>query len=78
MRAASPAVEGDVPPSRFSAPSSGTAAYAEGMTVEHGKFGRGRIVAVERASDDVKLVVEFDGAGRKTLLSKFARLTVIG
>ena len=78
VRAASPAVEGDVPPSRFSAPSSGTAAYAEGMTVEHGKFGRGRIVAVERASDDVKLVVEFDGAGRKTLLSKFARLTVIG
>ncbi len=78
VRAAVADEESVVPPSRFSAASSGAAAYAEGMIVEHGKFGRGRIVAVEQTAGDVKLVVEFEGGGRKTLLSKFARLTVVG
>ena len=78
VRAAVADEESVVPPSRFSATSSGAAAYAEGMIVEHGKFGRGRIVAVEQTAGDVKLVVEFEGGGRKTLLSKFARLTVVG
>ncbi len=39
--------------------------------VQHATFGRGRVI--ERLGDgtDVKLVIEFDGAGRKILLERF-------
>lgn len=51
--------------------------YAEGMLVEHAKFGVGTVTAVEEWSGDQKITVEFGGAGRKTLLRKFAKLTVL-
>lgn len=77
VRAVASAEDSDIPPSRFSAPSEAGSEYAAGMVVLHGKFGRGRIVAVEQAAGDTKLIVEFEEFGRKTLLSKFARLTVV-
>ncbi len=55
------------------APSS-AGGYAVGDRVEHAIFGRGEIRRIEQQSDDLKLVVEFDGAGSKTLLARFAKL----
>lgn len=53
--------------------------YAAGMRVFHAKFGNGTITAVEQGTSDLKLTVKFDAsaAGIKTLLSKFAKLTVL-
>lgn len=52
-------------------------AYAVGERVEHPKFGAGIINRIETLANDHKLVVQFDGFGEKTLLSKFAKLTKI-
>lgn len=49
--------------------------FEVGMLVRHDKFGTGRVTQVEEWSGDVKITVEFDGAGRKTLLRRFAKLT---
>lgn len=59
------------------APASGT--YTAGMRVFHAKFGNGTITEVEQSVSDTKLTVRFDTAssGIKTLLSKFAKLTII-
>ena len=77
--AASPA-EAPVPtPAASAAPSSG--GYAVGVRVRHARFGTGVVEQVATASDgDSKLTVRFldPGIGRKTLLSKFARLEIIG
>ena len=48
-----------------------------GMTVEHGKFGRGKVMAVEGEGDSRKAIVFFDGVGQKQLLLKFAKLTIV-
>ncbi len=50
-------------------------AYAEGDTVSHERFGRGRVVRVEPMAADHKLYVEFDSGETKTLVAKFAKLT---
>ena len=49
--------------------------FEVGMLVRHDKFGTGRVTQVEEWSGEVKITVEFDGAGRKTLLRRFAKLT---
>jgi DNA helicase-2/ATP-dependent DNA helicase PcrA len=58
--------------------------YQPGMRVRHAKFGRGTIEDVEimagaQSSSDLKITVAFDDttAGRKTLLSKFAKLEIL-
>jgi len=51
--------------------------FAPGMKVQHSKFGTGTVTEVEEWSGDVKVTVEFAGAGRKTLLKRFAKLTVL-
>ena len=48
--------------------------YAIGDRVEHGVFGRGEIVQIEPQEGDLKLIVHFEGAGRKTLLARYAKL----
>ena len=48
-----------------------------GMNVEHGKFGRGKVMAVEGEGDSRKAIVFFDGVGQKQLLLKFAKLTIV-
>lgn len=49
-----------------------------GMRVAHERFGKGTIEALEGTGDSAKARVNFDNAGCKNLLLKFARLTVIG
>lgn len=51
--------------------------YAVGMLVEHAKFGVGTISAVEEWNNDTKLTVNFNGAGPKVLLKKFAKLSIL-
>ncbi len=50
---------------------------AEGNRIEHQKFGRGTIVEVDRTLTDPRIVVNFDNAGTKTLLLKFAKFTLL-
>ncbi len=49
--------------------------YTVGQRVEHQKFGVGIVQRIETLATDHKLVVAFEGAGEKTLLAKFAKLT---
>ena len=53
-------------------------ALAVGRRVRHAKFGEGKVLTIEEWSGDTKVTVDFDGVGRKTLLSRFAKLTVVG
>ena len=48
-----------------------------GMKVSHEKFGVGKVLGVEGASDSRKAVVFFEGVGQKQLMLKFAKLSVI-
>lgn len=48
-----------------------------GARVEHQRFGLGTVVAVEGVGENEKATIEFQNAGAKTLLMKFARLTVL-
>ncbi len=52
----------------------GTREYAVGQRVAHATFGAGTILAIEQLAGDRKITVEFDAVGRKTLLSKYAKL----
>jgi len=54
----------------------GPARIAEGVLVEHEKFGRGRVLKVEPAGEDLKVTVQFP-VGIKKLLQSYARLTVL-
>jgi hypothetical protein len=40
-------------------------------TVAHPKFGRGKVVEEKTDAGDLKLVIDFESAGRKILLAKF-------
>ncbi len=48
-----------------------------GMTVRHQKFGTGVILSFEGQGANAKAEVDFRKAGKKKLLLKFARLTVV-
>ncbi|MFH0893232.1 MAG: UvrD-helicase domain-containing protein [Bacteroidota bacterium] len=48
-----------------------------GMTVEHERFGKGKVLLVEGREGDRKAVVHFDGIGQKQLLLKFAKLKIV-
>lgn len=45
-----------------------------GMTIEHDRFGRGRILSLEGEMPNTKAVIDFEFGGSKTLLLKFAKL----
>lgn len=47
-----------------------------GMTVEHPKFGMGKIVAMEGQGPNRKATVFFKGIGNKNLLLRFAKLKI--
>lgn len=55
----------------------GKSPIASGQCIEHERFGRGTVVSVEGSGDNTKAVVDFDTAGRKNLLLKFAKYKVI-
>jgi DNA helicase-2/ATP-dependent DNA helicase PcrA len=49
----------------------------EGNEVEHGRFGRGKIIAIEGNDSNKKAMIDFEKHGKKQLLLKFAQLKVI-
>ena len=62
------------------AATSGTSAtqqLAEGMVIEHQRFGLGKVLKVEGSGQDTKATVEFRNLGTKQLLLKFARFTIV-
>ena len=50
---------------------------AEGVRIEHARFGTGTITAIDTSMSDTRITVEFDNVGSKVLLLKFARFTII-
>ena len=48
----------------------------EGMTVEHDRFGYGRVVSIEGKGSDKKALIDFKGVGHKHLLLRFAKLKI--
>ena len=51
--------------------------YEAGVRVFHKKFGEGTINIVEPEGEDLKVDINFDKAGHKRLMAKFANLEVI-
>ncbi len=49
----------------------------EGQTVEHQRFGTGRVLQVEGVGQDKKAEIDFDTGGIKKLLLRFAKLKVL-
>lgn len=52
--------------------------YQVGQRVYHKKFGEGTMTKLEQEGNDVKVDLEFDKAGHKRLMAKFAGLEIIG
>jgi DNA helicase-2/ATP-dependent DNA helicase PcrA len=48
-----------------------------GATVEHMRFGRGKVIEVDTTQPDARIVVQFSESGTKTLLLKYAKITII-
>lgn len=48
-----------------------------GFNVEHERFGKGKVTALVGAGSDQKATVFFPRVGQKTLILKFAKLTVV-
>jgi DNA helicase-2/ATP-dependent DNA helicase PcrA len=51
--------------------------YKTGARVFHKKFGEGTINYVEKEGEDLKVDINFDKAGHKRLMAKFANLEII-
>ena len=50
---------------------------SEGNTVQHAKFGKGKVVKIEGDAPNVKATIFFPTVGTKQLLLKFAKLKVL-
>lgn len=57
---------------------SDTTSLAEGMKVEHPKFGFGTVIKMDSEGANRKAKVNFDNFGEKTLLLSFAKLRILG
>ena len=55
----------------------GNIGLKEGNVIEHQRFGIGVVVKVEGTGENTKATVEFQNAGTKQLLLKFAKYTII-
>ena len=51
--------------------------YQKGQRVYHKKFGEGTISALEPEGNDIKVDIDFDKAGHKRLMAKYAGLEII-
>ena len=56
----------------------GNIGLKEGNVIEHQRFGIGKVVKMEGSGENTKATVEFQNAGTKQLLLKFAKYTIIG
>ena len=52
--------------------------YKAGMRIYHKKFGEGTINSIEQEGEDAKVDINFDKAGHKRLMAKYAGLEIIG
>ncbi len=51
--------------------------YKAGMRIYHKKFGEGTINSIEQEGEDAKVDINFDKAGHKRLMAKYAGLEII-
>ena len=51
--------------------------FKVGKLVEHKKFGQGTIIGVEPEDDDLKVEIQFEKAGMKRLMAKFAGIKIL-
>lgn len=49
----------------------------QGTVIAHDRFGQGTVIEIEGSGDNIKVIIEFDNAGRRTLLLKFAKFTIV-
>ena len=61
--------------SHASVASSGS--LTEGCRIEHQRFGIGKVLKIEGTGENTKATVEFQNAGTKQLLLKFAKFTIL-
>ena len=54
-----------------------TSGLKVGAIVEHDRFGVGTVISLEGVADNAKAVVDFTNAGLKTLLLRFAKITIV-
>ncbi len=54
-----------------------TSGLQVGMHVEHGRFGSGKVIALEGNKNDRKATVFFEGIGQKQLLLRYAKLKML-
>jgi len=54
-----------------------TSQLAEGMTIEHQRFGKGKVAKMEGVGDSRKATVLFDQFGEKQLVLKFAKVRIV-
>jgi DNA helicase-2/ATP-dependent DNA helicase PcrA len=47
------------------------------MTIEHQRFGIGKVLKVEGSGENEKATIEFRNVGTKQLLLKFAKFTIL-
>ncbi len=68
-------------PATQSAPDGNSQHYvdelSEGMRIEHSRFGKGTVTAIDTEAADARIEVKFDTVGVKKLLLKFARFKII-
>ena len=57
--------------------SSAAGSLTEGCRIEHQRFGIGTVLKIEGAGENTKATVEFQNAGTKQLLLKFAKFTIL-
>ena len=57
--------------------SSATGSLSEGCRIEHQRFGIGKVLKIEGTGENTKATVEFQNAGTKQLLLKFAKFTIL-
>ena len=46
----------------------------EGQTIEHNRFGIGKILRITGSSSDLKAVINFESYGEKILILKYAKI----
>ena len=63
-------------PSSLTTPPNGGRGVAIGASVLHERFGRGVVQAIEGTGLDAKATVQFENAGTKVLMLRFAKLTL--
>ena len=57
--------------------SSAAGSLSEGCRIEHQRFGIGTVLKIEGTGENTKATVEFQNAGTKQLLLKFAKFTIL-